>query len=366
MRFLSERPYLISLMLIVLVVAWLFMPQIEEQGVDTDATQATGKPLQKVQVRSLSSQTTELELVFTGRTEPDLQANIASELDGLLVAYNAERGSYVKKGEPIAEINKGSLEAALASAKAEQSSASVEYKAQASLVKRGLNAQNAKAIAYAALQAANARVQQMQAELDKANVLAPFDGLVADHHAEVGDFMSVGKPLATLINLDPIRVVGDVAERDINEFKSGDKATAVMLNGEQVEGEVTYISPFADENTRTFRAEITLPNANTELVAGMTAQVKIPLRSSAAYKISPALLTLNAEGDIQVASVDVHNKVVLHDVDIVRSETDGIWVSGLPAETRVITLGQGFVYDGDLVEPIEESSIKAASAEAGE
>lgn len=362
MRFISERPYLISLMLIILVALWLFVPMSPEES-NQDAAEAPKRQLQKVQVRHLSSQTTELELMFTGRTEPNKKAMIASELDGLLVSYQAERGSRVSKGDSIAEISTGSLNAALAGAKAEQRSAAVEYKAQANLVKRGLNAQNAKATANAALQAANARVQQVETELEKAKVSAPFDGLIADHHAEVGDFMSVGKALATLIDLNPIRAVGDVAERDISDLNVGDSAKTVMLNGDEVSGEITYISPFADESTRTFRVEITLPNEDGELVAGMTTQVKVPLRTSDAYKISPALLTLNAEGDIQVASVDSNDRVVLHDVDLIRSETDGIWVSGLPAETRVITLGQGFVHDGDLVDPVEEGSQKAAAAE---
>lgn len=364
MRVLAERPYLISLMLIVLVAMWLAFPQADEQ--DGAGAAQSAKKLQKVQVRRLSSQTTELELVFTGRTEPRLQAQIASELDGLLVEFAAERGASVKRGDPIARIDQGSLEAALASAKAELASASVDYRAQAKLVKRGVNAQNAKSVAYAALQGAKARVQQVEAELAKSEVLAPFDGQVADHHAEVGDFMSVGKPLATLINVEEIRVAGDVAERDIGALVTGQTANAVLLDGQRVRGKITYIAPFADEATRTYRVEITLPNAEQALVAGMTAQVKVPLRSAQAYKISPALLTLSAEGDIQVAAVNEDDLVELHDVDIVRSEPDGIWVSGLPEQTRVITLGQGFVHDGDRVDPIDEASLKAASVEANQ
>jgi len=366
MRFFSERPYIISLMLIVLVALWLFVPMSPEEESEGASTEPHKRPLQKVQVRNLSSQTTDLELVFTGRTEPNQKAQVAAELDGLLLSYDAKRGSQVKKGDAIASISVGSLNSALAGAKAELSSAAVEYKAQADLVKRGLNAQNAKASAYATLQAAKARVQQFETELQKAHVAAPFDGLIADHLAEAGDFMSVGKPLVTLINLDPLRAVGDVAERDISKLSIGDDAKSVMLDGQEVLGKITYVSPFADESTRTFRVEITLPNKNNELVAGMTTQIKVPLRSSSAYKISPALLTLNAKGDIQVATVDADNRVVLHDVDIIRSETDGIWIGGLPADARVITLGQGFVHDGDLVDPVEESTLKTANAEENE
>ncbi len=362
MRFFSERPYLISLVLIILVVIWMFVPLNNET--DDEATAASEKPLQKVQVRMLSTEQTNLELVFTGRTEPNQRAEIASEMDGLLKSYVAERGATIKKGEVIAEINAGSLAAALASAKAEQNSAAIEYKAQSDLVKRGLNAQNGKTVAFAALQASNARVQQAEVALQKTSVVAPFDGIVADHSAEIGDFMSVGRSIATLIDLDPIRAVGDVSERDVSGLNVGDKANIVMLNGQGVAGEISYISPFADDKTRTFRVEVTLPNIDGALVAGMTTQVKVPLRSASAYKISPALLTLNAEGDIQVAAVDQENRVELFDVDLVRSETDGIWVTGLPENARIITLGQGFVHTGDLVDPVEEKTDKVATGDA--
>ena len=125
MRFISERPYLISLMLIILVALWLFVPISPDES-NQDTTEAPKRPLQKVQVRHLSSQSTELELVFTGRTEPNKKALIASELNGLLVGYQAERGSRVIKGDSIAEISTGSLNAALAGAKAEQRSAAAQ------------------------------------------------------------------------------------------------------------------------------------------------------------------------------------------------------------------------------------------------
>ncbi len=360
MRFISERPYLISVVLIVLVALWMSipLPDSEENGEGGQSEKA----LQKVQVRSVKAESTELELIFTGRTEPNLRAEIASELDGILMSFEAARGTTVRKGDPIARIGAGSIQAALNGALAEQNSALLEYEAQTKLRARRINTENDKAVAFASLQAAKARVEQFETELSKTAVLAPFDGLVADHHAETGDFMGVGKPIATLIDLDPIRAVGDVAERNVAELTLGAKAQMTMLNGELVEGEISYISPFADETTRTFRVEITLPNASGELVAGMTTQIKVPLRTAKAHKISNSLLTLTADGDLQVATVDEQDKVVLFDVEIIRSATDGIWVTGIPDNTRLITLGQGFVYTGDLVDPVDESESSTVAA----
>ncbi|MEM6985852.1 MAG: hypothetical protein AAF499_04865, partial [Pseudomonadota bacterium] len=67
MRWLTDRPYLISLLILVAVAAWMFTPKAEEE---TAATAAAPRPVQKVQVKQMSADATELDLTFTGRTKP--------------------------------------------------------------------------------------------------------------------------------------------------------------------------------------------------------------------------------------------------------------------------------------------------------
>ncbi len=86
------------------------------------------------------------------------------------------------------------------------------------------------------------------------------------------------------------------------------------------------------------------------MVSGTTAQLRIPVDTVSAQHISPALLSLNEQDQIGVKSVDDDGLVVFHSVDIVRTGVDGVWVRGLPDRVRVITVGQGFVREGDRVD----------------
>jgi multidrug efflux system membrane fusion protein len=86
------------------------------------------------------------------------------------------------------------------------------------------------------------------------------------------------------------------------------------------------------------------------VVSGTTAELRIPAEELSAHYISPALLSLNKQDEIGVKSVSEDGVVVFHSVDIVRADVDGVWVTGLPERVRVITVGQGFVREGDRVE----------------
>lgn len=366
--FFAQRPYLISLALIGAALLWLLLPGAPGPSPQASTAGSERAVLQTVQVSETAASATELAIEFTAQTEPKQSARIASQLEGVLLEKVVPAGSRVEQGTLIARISAGALESALSGARAEQSFARIESKAQKNLDSAGLTTRVGRANSYAALQAANARVNQLEQELEKTSVIAPIDGVVAEYYAEVGDFMGVGQPLLSLINTSPINAVGHVSERDIHKLQTGQRATVTVTGGHSAQGTVSYISPITDPATRTFKVEVTIDNAAQNLVSGVTARVRVPVGQAVAHKISPALLTLNAEGGVQVATVDHEDTVRLFEVDIVLSEADGVWVSGLPADARIITLGQGFVREGSVVQVMDrqapEIAVPASRADA--
>ena len=78
-----------------------------------------------------------------------------------------------------------------------------------------------------------------------------------------------------------------------------------------------------------------------------------------AQKISPSLLTLDADGVVGVKIVDEFNRVVFYPVELAISKPDGVWVTGLPETARIITVGQGYVAVGQEVEPSFEQTDTA-------
>ena len=82
-----------------------------------------------------------------------------------------------------------------------------------------------------------------------------------------------------------------------------------------------------------------------------------------AHRVSPAVLALDDNGNLGVKTLAEDNTVAFREIKIVKTESNGAWVTGLPNEVTLITLGQGFVNPGEEVEPISDSQT---ANEAGE
>jgi multidrug efflux system membrane fusion protein len=115
-------------------------------------------------------------------------------------------------------------------------------------------------------------------------------------------------------------------------------------------------------STRTFAVELEVPNPDGTLPAGVTAEIQITGGTAMAHKISPSLLSLETDGTIGVKTLDDQDQVVFHPVEIARSQTDGIWVTGLPETARIITVGQGYVLAGQMVEPSDTRATTTVAA----
>jgi multidrug efflux system membrane fusion protein len=129
-----------------------------------------------------------------------------------------------------------------------------------------------------------------------------------------------------------------------------------------VRGTIRYVAPVADSATRTFAVELEVDNREGQLRAGGTAELRIPAETVLAHRISPSLLTLDDEGNVGVKIINTNGEVEFVEADIAIAETNGIWVAGLPPTATIITVGQGFVPDGAVVNAVPESEVDTAVA----
>jgi multidrug efflux system membrane fusion protein len=171
---------------------------------------------------------------------------------------------------------------------------------------------------------------------------------------EVGQYVTPGSPCITLVDLDPMLLIGQVAENELLSIKPGQIATAKLPEGVHVTGKVTFIAKTAEKGTRTYLVEVHVDNRDFKIPSGVTAQIAIPVESLNAQKISPALLVLSDTGQMGVRTVNPDNIVEFHEVDILKDEVDGIWVTGLPDVTRIVVVGQQLVVAGETVLPTHE------------
>jgi multidrug efflux system membrane fusion protein len=236
----------------------------------------------------------------------------------------------------------------------------VEHKAAKSLAAKGYRAGTKLAEAQAQLDAARARVSQMKTDIARTTVTAPFDGILEKRYVEVGDYLKIGDDLATIVDLDPVLVVGAISEREVGSIKTGLAATATLVDGRSLAGVIRFIGTVADAATRTFRVEIVVPNKDLSVRDGITTQVRLLTAEIRAHFLPPALLTLDETGRLGVKAVDADERVKFYPVKVLADRTDGIWVKGLPDQLTLITVGQEFVRTGQRVEPVAETRDSAS------
>ena len=313
--------------------------------------------IQKVRVRVPEVKRVIQEIVLNGRTEPARAVTLRAEVEGRVVVLTAAHGASVRKGDIILQLDKRDRQSRLAEAHALLNQLKLEYEGTKKLLKNNLQSEIQLAKVGARLATSRALVDRIELEIRNTNVTAPFDGILDRLPVEVGSYLKVGDEVGRLLDQDPVIFVGYVSQQERHRLVLGDTGMAYLVTGTVVEGELRYIASESEPVTRTFRVELQIPNPDRSLVSGITAEIRIPVRFVSAFQLSPALLSLSNDDVLGVKIVNQQDRVEFLPVQVVKSTSEGLWISGLPKEIRVITVGHGFVRAGDKVIPVDERDI---------
>lgn len=303
-----------------------------------------------VQVQKYVAETRHLSLEIRGRTEAEASVSVRAETGGIIETRHVDKGDQVAAGDLLCTIETAAREAKVLEARAALIQANVNLEAAEKLAGRGFSAKNEIPALEAARDAARARLQETELELERTKIRSPIAGIVQDPIAEMGDMLQTGDVCVTLIDRNPMIIVGQVSEREIGNLEVGMAARVSLATGENRTGKITYIAPSADAKTRTFRVEITVANEDGVLKDGVTALATIRLQGGKAHKIPSAVMTLADDGRVGVRIVSEEQIVSFEPVRIIGGSSDGMWVSGLPEEVAIIIVGQEFVQDGQKVQ----------------
>ena len=317
----------------------------------TDSEDDTANLLRVVALHS-KARTIASAVILRGQTEADRQVDVRAETSARVISEPLSRGSTVKAGDVLCRLDPGTRQATLDEAKARLNEASININAATKLAKGGFASEARVASAQAGIQSAEAAVALATREIERLTITAPFDGLLESDTAELGSLMQPGALCATVIRLDPIRVVGFVPETEIGRIDLGAPAGARLTTGQEVSGTVSFLSRSADPETRTFRVEIHVPNPDLNIRDGQTAEIVIGAEGTKAHLVPQSALTLNDDGTLGVRTVDNAGIVDFAAVEIMRDTKDGVWLSGLPEAADIITVGQDFVVRGVRVAPV--------------
>ncbi len=282
-----------------------------------------------------------------------VQAAMESALAGLQSAKSQFEGA--KAGVEAARSQLETAKAGIQSARSQVESAAagvITARSQVEGAKAGVQSANSGVeAAQSGIQGAQAAVAAAQKEIDRLAITAPFAGLLESDTTELGALLQPGSLCATIIQLDPIKLVGFVPETEVDKVDPGATAGARLATGREVLGEVTFLSRSADPQTRTFRVEVQVPNADLAIRDGQTVEIGIQAEGRSAHLIPQSALTLDDEGALGVRTVGEDQLAGFVPVTVLRDTTEGIYVSGLPERADIIVVGQEFVTDGVPVAP---------------
>ncbi|WP_299285734.1 efflux RND transporter periplasmic adaptor subunit [uncultured Tateyamaria sp.] len=390
------------------------MAQTEDASADAEeeeeeaAAPEAGPGLIKVVVRRSTAREIDSAVILRGQTQAARQVDVRAETSSTVLSPPLRKGAFVEEGELLCQLDPGTRDSALAEARAGLAEAVagkteaearvpeaearvieaqaridealVNQNASRRLSEGGFAAEtrvkNSDAAVAAAqasfeaaiagvsaaksgLQSAAARIESASAaiataekEMQRLDIRAPFAGTLESDTAELGSLLQPGSLCATVIQLDPIKLVAFVPETEVNRVDVGATARArLAAGGQQVSGEVEFLSRAADPTTRTFRVEIEVPNPDLTIRDGQTAEIAISAAGAKAHLLPSSALTLNEDGRLGLRTVDDAGIVAFQPVDVVRDTDQGIWLTGLDDQINVIVVGQEFVTAGVQVAP---------------
>lgn len=329
----------------------LFGVEAEPEATDVVAEVEPVEPeaLQSVRVVTFEAEQMGIEVPLRGRTEANSTVSAHAETAGILEAVHVSKGQRVTPGDLLCTIDAGTRAARVAQAEASLAQAQLDFETNKSLREKGLAASNTANSFEVGLKAAQAVLDDAEAELERTEIRAEIGGLIQEPLANRGDMLSVGGPCATIVNLDPMKFIGQVPESRVGFLSDGLPADVVTVTGQDVSGTVSFISSTADAATRSFTVEIEVPNPSGAIRDGVTADAVIKVGTMMAHLLPQSVLTLENSGAVGIKTVE-GDITHFQPVTLVRDTTEGVWVTGLPPSVDVITIGQEYVIEGQKVE----------------
>lgn len=384
MTHLARHPFVVLGIAVVVALIALLVVRLST-GAKTD----THKPrLLTVGVVSPIRQDLEVRLAYTADISPNQVVNIFSRVDGHIAKLHVDKGDFVKANQLLAEIDHTDYQHAVNQAKANLAAAKARVAQQDAVVRNARltfdrmqtlikdqfvsrqdldNAEVNFDAARAAQESLQAQVNQMNVALAQAEahlaysyIRAPFAGYIAERNLDTGSYVSsataststMSRGIMSVHDIDTVRVLIEVVERDIPLVKIGQKAElrAEAYPDQIFHGTVTRIVQALNRATRTMTIEVDLPNKDRRLKGGMFARVEVMVGTHHQALQIPIDAVSRLENTQYVFVVE-EGQARRVEIEIGARQGNQIEVpKGLTGNEEVIVSGKDLVHDGTPVQ----------------
>lgn len=321
-----------------------------------------------------SSKNIPLITTFTAKTEVfnhviELQGNVTTknlltitpEYSGILTKVYVKEGQKVNKGQLLAKIDDGGLSQQIAQVKIQTDLAKTTFERQKRLWEQKIGSEIQFLQAKSTYESQRESLNQLNHQISKTMVRAPFSGTIDDVITEAGNVVGAGQtPLIRIVNLDNMYVETEIPERYISAVTKGKNVTVELpILGQTIETNIRQAGDVINPANRTFKAEIGIPNKAKNIKPNLTARLKInDYTNENALLISQSVISENAEGAQYVyvvenkddSGIGVVKRVI---IETGKTQGDNIEVlKGIENGTEIVKEGARSVRNGQSVEVI--------------
>jgi RND family efflux transporter MFP subunit len=276
-----------------------------------------------------------------GTFEPVRQNTIGSDANGKIIKLNVEEGDKVSQGQIIAKVDDEMLQLQLQNAEVSIEGQKNDDGRYSNLAKEnavsGVQVEKTKL----GLRSAEIQKRQIQKQLKSTNITAPFSGVITKKMVDLGSVIGAGSPLVEITDISSLKLTVSVPERDILKFKLNQEVSvsADIYGKRMFDGKVTNVSVQADKS-HNFKVQITVKNAQQELMAGMYGSVSLNNSKSITALSIPRKALVGSSKNPQVYVIK-NGKSILTSFNAGTSDGEFIEVvDGLSKSDQIIIKGQ--------------------------
>ncbi len=276
---------------------------------------------------------------------------IAAEIAGPIRKRNFEEGDRVKAGDVLVEIDPETIRSNLNREEENYQVISRKLKRYRDLAAEGLVSTQEIDDLENMLTAAAAALKATKLQLEKCFPKAPINGVVDRHFISRGEFIDVGKPLLRLVQVDKLKVIADVPEKDVPFLSVGQEVEIVpaIINNRQVSsfrGKIEHIAYTADSLTRTYRTKIVIDNSEGLLRPGMIVRTIFERQNLSQVISAPLYAVLDRDGEkvVFVAEDGIARRVPVQTGSSVGQRI--LVTAGLEPGQQLVVKGQQLLIDG--------------------
>jgi multidrug efflux system membrane fusion protein len=344
-----------ALIILALIVVWMLLGTLfGEKEQHTNAVKVDEqKGMNEVLVEQSQAQAINREISILGQTAYSRRVLVTALTNGTVTDIPSTEGKLISKSKTIVQLDDRAIRAQFNHADALEKQKKMEYTGSKNLFDDELISAARLADSLSQYESAKAQKIQKQIQLESTRVTAPFEGVLQKVMVEQGDYVRTGQELAEILDFSPFIVSGEVSEKEAVYIEQGLKADARLIDGSIYHGVIAYKSSQADQNSRSFKLELEISNKeNQSILSGISSSITIPVTHNKAHRIATSSLEIDDTGKFGVKIINADNLVSFHNIEVVKSSSQGLWVTGLPDTANIIVRGQGFVNAGDIVVPV--------------